>query len=69
MAMVDYGIIVRKEGTMLYVKPRCPYCGHLEQSDWNVVHMFEPQMQHAKSTVGYTCHKCWKSFTITTYPG
>jgi DNA-directed RNA polymerase subunit RPC12/RpoP len=69
MATVDYGIIVRTEDPWIYVKPRCPHCGYLEQSDWNLVIMSPPRMKYAKSTHGYTCRKCWKSFTISAYDG
>lgn len=69
MATVDYGVIVQTEGDWVRVKPRCPHCGHLEESDWNVKHIPIPKMMHSKSTVGCTCKKCWKSFTISVYPG
>ena len=69
MATVDYGIIVRSEGTRVWVKARCPYCNYLEQSDWNLIPFYVPTMQYSKSTNGYTCKKCRKSFTISVYPG
>jgi DNA-directed RNA polymerase subunit RPC12/RpoP len=69
MATVDYGVIVRSDDTWVYVKPRCPHCGYLEQSDWNVVSIGIPKIQYSKKTQGYTCHKCWKGFTISVYPG
>ena len=69
MATVDYGIIVRTEEDWVYVKPRCPYCGHFEQSDWNVIPFGIPRLAHSKKTNGYTCKNCRKSFTISVYPG
>lgn len=69
MASVDYGIIVRSEGDRVWVKPRCPYCNHFEQSDWNHVIFYVPTMPHSKKTNGYTCKNCQKSFTISVYPG
>lgn len=69
MATVDYGIIVRTEGDWVFVKPRCPYCGHFEQSDWNLIPFGIPTIKYSKKTNGYTCKKCWKSFTISVYPG
>ena len=69
MAMVDHGIIIRTQDPWIYVKPRCPHCGYLEESDWNLVPMGIPKMQFSKTTSGYTCRKCWKSFTISAYPG
>lgn len=69
MASVDYGIIVRSEGDRVWVKPRCPHCNYLEQSDWNHIIFYVPTMQHSRKTNGYTCKKCRKSFTISVYPG
>ncbi len=68
MAMVDHGIIIYSDNTWLKVKPRCPYCGHIE-SDWNVVHMGIPQHQYDKRTNGFTCRSCMKSYVITAYHG
>ena len=48
MATVDYGIIVRTEGDWVYVKPRCPYCGHFEQSDWNVIPFGIPRLAYSR---------------------
>ena len=55
MASVDYGIIVRSEGDRVWVKPRCPHCNYLEQSDWNHIIFYVPTMQHSRKTNGYTC--------------
>ena len=69
MATVDYGVIVRTDDTWVHVRPRCPYCGYMEESDWNNVIMGIPRMMYSRTTHGYTCHKCRKSFTISVYPG
>ena len=69
MASVDYGIIVRTEGDRAWVKPRCPYCGHFEKSDWNNIWFYVPTMRYSKKTNGHTCSNCRKGFTITMYPG
>lgn len=69
MATVDNGVIVRTEGVWLKVKPRCPHCYYLEQSDWNLVHVEAPKQQYETHTTSYTCKKCMKSFKITSYPG
>jgi len=60
---------VRSEGDKVWVRPRCPYCHHVEQSDWNLIPFFVPTMQHSKKTNGYTCKNCRRSFTISVYPG
>ena len=69
MASVDYGVIVRTEGVWLRVKPRCPHCMHLEQSDWNLVSISIPKGQYETHSTSYTCKNCMKSFIITAYPG
>lgn len=69
MASVDYGVIVRTEGVWLRVKPRCPHCMHLEQSDWNLVSISIPKGQYETHSTSYTCKNCMKSFRITAYPG
>ena len=69
MATVDYGIIVRSDGERVWIKPRCPHCGYLEQSDWNLQIFYVPTSPYSKKTGGYTCKNCRKGFTITVYPG
>lgn len=69
MATVDNGIIVRTEDPWLVVKPRCPYCGHMEQNDWNLISVGKPQNPYGTHSVGVTCGKCYKIFRITSFYG
>lgn len=68
MPSVDYGIIVANDGTWLKVKPKCPYCGHVE-SDWSMEHIGVPKNQDETHSVGHTCSQCRKSYRITAYKG
>lgn len=69
MASVDNGIIVRTQAPWLTVKPRCPHCGYLEQSDWNLVSVGIPQNPYSTQSNSHTCSKCRKGFRITAYYG
>ena len=69
MATVDNGVIVRTESNWLRVKPRCPYCGHMEQSGWNLVSIQPPSNPYDKHSNSHTCSKCRKGFRITAYYG
>lgn len=66
MLSADNGIIVRQNGDRLEVKPKCPYCGHVE-NDWGNVNMFAPNSSGSRATTGCTCSKCKKGYTITIY--
>ena len=69
MVTVDNGIITRGNENFVYVKPRCPHCGYLEQSSWNEIMIGVPRMMHSKSSNGFSCTKCYKTYRITVYPG
>ena len=68
MATVDNGIIVQSDSNWLRVKPRCPYCGHVE-SDWGLESIGVPKMAHSTKFTSHMCSQCRKSFRITAYPG
>ena len=67
MASVDNGIIVRSDEVWLTVRPRCPYCGHVEGS-WSEISLARPSRNCEKYT-STTCSKCRKGYKITAYPG
>ena len=72
MISIVNGVLIRiidMSSCSVEVKPVCPYCGQPEQSSWNHVHCFAPlpNQYGYKKTMGHTCSKCRKSFTIELY--